>query len=77
MGKSQSAGLLRPIHPYEVALDLDSTMMLLEPETDCLAALNRNDGVKAKTMFGNIQHTATVTGPDIDVGESFHGFPWS
>jgi hypothetical protein len=39
--------------------------------------MNGSNGMKAKTTFGNIQHTATVAGLNIDVGESFHGFPWS
>jgi hypothetical protein len=65
------------IHPYHGARDLDAPIMLPEPETDRFTPLNRSDGVKAKTLFGNIQHAASVTGLDIDVGESFHGFPWS
>jgi hypothetical protein len=75
--KSQSTALLRLIHPYQVALNLDSMMVVPEPEMDCLTPLNGSNGVEAKPTFGNIQHAAAVTGLDIDVGESFHGFPWS
>jgi hypothetical protein len=63
------------IYPYQVALDLDSMIMLPEPEADCLTPLNGSNRVKAETTVGNIQHTAGVTGLDIDVGESFHGLP--
>jgi hypothetical protein len=75
--KSQSGGLLRLIRPYQVALNLDSTIMLPEPETDCLNALNGSNRMKAKTTFRNIQHTAAIAGLNIDVGESFRGLPWS
>jgi hypothetical protein len=66
--RKAQASLLSFIHPRQFADRFNSLVVVREPERDRPIALNRIEGVKAKSATRDIQYDAAVIRLDIDVG---------
>ncbi len=75
VGETQPAGFQPLVHPHQVALNLDSAIMIPKPQTNCLISLQleprRGNRVRLRTHSTRCRHCWF----DVDVSEPFHGFP--